>query len=156
MTIVSIETGSPFVDDWVVNPKGSAIARSEWNPEPREFTILAKEGRSWKRIYESRGGVEFSLQALSADGKSIIATGARGGDRVKVWSIPLDGSAISLQFEHPEHDVLYTVDDRFTGTPIGYQIGGGDMALTRPYLAQATHPLAGFTCTVGYDWGIGW
>lgn len=119
-----IETGTPFVEDWVVDPQGSPIARSEWNPELREFTILAKEGRSWKRIYESRGSLEFRLQALSADGKSIIATGSRGGDRVKAWSIPLDGGAISLQFEHPEHDLLYTVDDRFTGTPIGYQIGG--------------------------------
>lgn len=119
-----IETGNRFVENWLVDPQGKPIARSEWNPETREFTILAKEGRSWKRIYDSRGSVEFNLQALSADGKSIIATGARGGDRVKVWSIPLDGSAISLQFEHPEHDVLHTVDDRFTGAPIGYQIGG--------------------------------
>ena len=119
-----VETGSPFVKNWVIDPNGSAIARSEWNPELRAFTILAKDGGSWKRIYDSRGSVEFNLQALSADGKSIIATGARGGDRVKVWSIPLDGSAIRMQFEHPEHDVLYTVGDRFTGTPIGYQIGG--------------------------------
>lgn len=119
-----IELGTPFTASWIVDPKGLPVARSEWNPKLREFTILAKDGRSWKRIYDSRGSVEFNLQALSADGKSIFATGARGGDRVKVWSIPLDGSAISLQFEHPEHDVLYTVDDRFTGTPIGYQIGG--------------------------------
>ncbi len=119
-----IESGNRFVEHWLVDAQGKPIARSEWNPETRQFTILAKEGRSWKRIYDSRGRIEFNLQALSDDGKAIVATGARGGDRVKVWSIPLDGSAITLQFEHPEHDVLYTVDDRFTGAAIGYQIGG--------------------------------
>lgn len=119
-----IETGTPHVRDWVVDPQGRPVARSEWNSEQRDFTILAKDGRSWKRIYDSRGSVEFRLQAISADGKSIVATGSRGGDRVKIWNIPLDGSAISLAFEHPQYDVLHTVDDRFTGTPIGYQIGG--------------------------------
>lgn len=38
---------------------------------------------------------------------------------------------------------------------LGYQIGAGDMDLPRT-LSEAAHPLAGFTYTLGYAWGIGW
>lgn len=119
-----IESGSPYTETWLVNVAGQPAARSEWNPETRDFTILAKEGRSWKRVYSARGEIEFRLQAMSADGKTIFATGSRGGDRVKLWAIPVDGSSITVAFEDPENDVMYTVDDRFTGVPVGYQIGG--------------------------------
>lgn len=119
-----IETGSPYTRDWIIDSQGRPAARSEWNPDNREYTILVKDGKSWNRIYESRGTDEFQLQALTADGKAILATGARGGDREKVWSIPVDGGPISVHYEHAEFDVEHTVDDRFTGSPVGYQIGG--------------------------------
>ncbi|MGH8196751.1 MAG: alpha/beta fold hydrolase [Steroidobacteraceae bacterium] len=119
-----IETGSPYTRDWIIDAQGRPAARSEWNPDNREFTILVKGGKGWKRIYESRGTDEFRLQALAADGKAILATGARGGDREKVWSIPVDGGPITVHYEHPEFDIEHTVDDRFTGSPVGYQIGG--------------------------------
>lgn len=119
-----IETGSPYTRDWIIDAQGRPAARSEWNPDIREFTILAKDGKSWNRIYESHGTDEFQLQALTADGKAILATSARGGDREKVWSIPVDGGPITVHYEDPEFDVEHTVDDRFTGSPVGYQVGG--------------------------------
>jgi len=124
-----IETGSPYTSQWLTLADGTPAARSEWKPENREFTILVKHGRSWKKVYESRGEIEFRLQAMAADGTAILATSDRGGDRTRVWSIPVDGSAISVAYEHPEHDVLYTVDDRFTGAPAGYQIGGLEQSI---------------------------
>jgi dienelactone hydrolase len=119
-----IETGSPYTRDWIIDAQGRPTARSEWNAGIREFTILVKDGKSWDRIYESHGTDEFQLQALTADGKAILATSARGGDREKVWSIPVDGGPIAVHYEDPEFDVEHTVDDRFTGSPVGYQVGG--------------------------------
>jgi dienelactone hydrolase len=119
-----VETGSAFTEDWIIDAEGRPAARSEWVPETREFTILVKQGRGWEKIYEKRGEQEFQLQAMSADGLAILATGSRGSDREKLWRIPVDGSAVELAYEDPEHDVMYTIDDRFTGTPAGYQIGG--------------------------------
>ncbi len=119
-----VETGSQYTETWLVDAAGHAAARSEWNPENLDFTILAKIGKSWKKVYETRGEIEFKLQAMSADGKTIYATSSRGGDRLKLWAIPVDGSAITVAYEDPEHDVMFTVDDRFTGVPAGYQIGG--------------------------------
>ena len=46
-----IESGSPFTEDWVVDRAGQAVARSEWNPVTRNFLIMAKDGKGWKRIY---------------------------------------------------------------------------------------------------------
>ncbi|MBX3702711.1 MAG: S9 family peptidase [Steroidobacteraceae bacterium] len=124
-----VESGSPYTRQWLTLADGTPAARSEWNPENREFTILARQGRSWKKIYESRGDIEFRLQAMSADGATIFATSDRGGDRTRVWSIPVDGGPISVAYEHPEHDVMHTVDDRFTGAPAGYQIGGLEQSI---------------------------
>lgn len=119
-----IESGSPYTDDWIVDGAGRAIARSEWNPETRSYTILAKQGNLWKSIYSADIDYEFELIGLSADGRSLLARSARGSDKFKIWSIPVTGGELSLFYEHPEQDVTSIVTDRFSEAPVGFRIGG--------------------------------
>ena len=119
-----IESGSPYTDEWILDAAGRPVARSEWNPESRRYTILAKRGESWQSIYTAEIDYEFHLAGLSADGASLLARSPRGSDRFKVWTIPLSGGEPSLLYEHPRYDVLSVQFDRFSGAPTGYWVGG--------------------------------
>jgi dipeptidyl aminopeptidase/acylaminoacyl peptidase len=121
-----IESGSPYTRGWIVNRAGQAIARSDWNPETRRYSIFVKQGNNWKTIYSSEIDYDFNLLGLAADGQSLLAGSSRGLDKFKIWSIPVSGGDISLHFEHPEYDVESIVPDRFTGSPAGFGIGGPD------------------------------
>lgn len=124
-----IESGSPYTDDWILDAAGRPVARSEWNPESRRYSILAKRSAGWDPIYSAEIDYEFHLAGLSADGKSLLARSPRGSDRFKVWSIPLSGGEPVLLYEHPQYDVTSVRFDRFTGAPIGYRIGGPDPSI---------------------------
>lgn len=119
-----IESGSAFTNDWVVDRAGRAVARSDWNPVTRTFSILTKEDKSWRTIYSSELDYELDLAGLSADGQKILVRSARGSKKFKIWSIPVSGGDLSLYFEHPEEDVTSIVTDRFEGAPVGFRIGG--------------------------------
>ena len=121
-----IESGTPYTDAWILDPAGRPVARSDWNPESRRYTIFAKRGENWQPIYSAEIDYEFHLAGLSADGTSLLARSPRGSNRFKVWSIPLTGGEPSLLFEHPQFDVTSVQFDRFTGAPIGYAVGGPD------------------------------
>ncbi len=119
-----IESGSPYTDDWILDSSGRAVARSEWNPETRRYSILVKDRESWKTTYSAEIDYEFHLVGISADGKSLLARSPRGSDKFKIWSMPITGGELSMLYEHPEFDVTSIALDRFTGAPAGYRIGG--------------------------------
>jgi dipeptidyl aminopeptidase/acylaminoacyl peptidase len=119
-----IESGSPYTDTWIVNQAGRAVARSDWNPETRNYSILVKESSGWKSIFSAPIDYDFNLVGLSADGQSLLAESSRGSGKFKAWSIPIAGGDISLFYEHPEYDVTSVITDRFTGAPVGFGIGG--------------------------------
>ena len=119
-----VESGSPYTDDWILDATGRAVARADWNPETRKYSILAKEGQNWRTIYSAEIDYEFDLAGLSADGKSLLARSPRGSDRFKIWTIPIGGGEPTLLYEHPDFDVTSVTFDRFTNTPTGYRIGG--------------------------------
>jgi len=119
-----IESGSPYTDEWILDATGRAVARSEWNPETRKYSVLVKVNDSWTTAYSAEIDYEFDLAGISADGKSLLARSPRGSDRFKIWSIPITGGEPSLLFEHPEYDVTSIAFDRFTSAPAGYWIGG--------------------------------
>ena len=121
-----IESGSPYTISWILDGAGHAVARSDWNPETRNYSIHVKEGRGWKSIYSADIDYEFNLVGLSADEQSLLVRSARGSDRFKVWSLPLTGGELSIVYEHPEYDVTSIITDRFTGMPTGFGIGGPD------------------------------
>lgn len=121
-----IESGSPYTDEWVLDSAGRPVARSDWNPETRRYTILAKRGESWQSIYSAEIDYEFHLIGLSTDGGSLLARSPRGSNRFKIWTIPLTGGEPSLLYEDPQYDVTSVRFDRFTGAPVGYTVGGPD------------------------------
>jgi hypothetical protein len=87
-----IESGGPFTDDFLVDRSGKVVARTDWNPDAREFRVLVKSGSSWKEIAREPGRGAFSLEGLTADGTAILALSSRSGERGKLLALPLDGS----------------------------------------------------------------
>lgn len=119
-----IESGTVNTEDWILDPAGQPVARTEWDPESRRFSILAKQGGNWRTIFSEPIDYEFDVLGLGADGQSLLVRSPRGTERFKIWTIPLAGGALSLLYEHPEFDVTSLHFDRFTSLPAGYWTGG--------------------------------
>lgn len=118
-----LHAGTAFTLDWIVDAQGQPVARSEWNPANRDFRVLASTQGRWQEIYAAQDPYGLQPSGLTADGHALIALGSRGGNRVRAWRMPLDGSEVSLLFEGDE-DVEGVVVDRFTGAPVGLHLGG--------------------------------
>lgn len=123
-----IAAGTPFTEDWIVDAHGQPVARTEWNPDRREYQILANGGGNWRVIFTADNDRDFYPVCLDADGKALVALGTRGDDtkgaaHVKAWRVPLDGSAISLLYQG-DQDVENVIQDRFSGAPARFDLGG--------------------------------
>jgi dipeptidyl aminopeptidase/acylaminoacyl peptidase len=133
---VSVKTGSgrvmasgtPFTLHWVVDATGESIVRSDWNPTSQEFTVYVKAGLNWRRIHRTEGCRPLTLLAFDRELTAVIARGkACGeGDRGKLWSIPVDGSAAKVLYEDADLDLEFSQLDPFDGTVLGVQLGGAD------------------------------
>lgn len=122
----ALESGSVNTRDWILDPAGRPVARTENDPESRRFSILAKQGGSWKTIFSEEIDYEFEVLGLSADGQSLLIRSPRGAERFKIWSLPLTGGALAPVYEDPDFDVNSVRFDRFTAQPVGYWVGGPD------------------------------
>lgn len=125
-----VERGTPYTRQWLVDPQGVPIARTEWKADTRELTVLARDGMGWRPIFSHKGNDPMTLAGLGPDRKAIVAIGENDADRSKAWAIPLDGSAATVAFEDPHADVSSAIVDRDTGIVVGYWIGGTD---SRPH-----------------------
>lgn len=119
-----IERGTPFTWEWVVDGMGRPVARSEWMADSKTFTILARGDRGWRPIYTQKAGNTLMLAGLSRDGEAVVAVGMGQVDRVKAWSIPLDGSAAGVVFEDPLADIDDVIIDPYARTPVGFALAG--------------------------------
>lgn len=119
-----LESGSAYTSNWILDGRGRAVARSDWNPDTKLFSVLANDGKGWRTIYSAEIDYDFRLVGLTADGQSVLAISSRGTDKFKVWALPVAGGDMTLFYEHPEHDVVSVIHDRFTGAPAGFSIGG--------------------------------
>jgi dipeptidyl aminopeptidase/acylaminoacyl peptidase len=114
-----LATGTQYTEDWVVDAAGMPIARSEWLPEYNTYTILVRQGAGWKEIFKSQDGSKMALGGLDLAGKAIVALGANGTNRSQAWSIPLDGSAVTLLHANPEFDVDVAIYDENRNAVVG-------------------------------------
>jgi dipeptidyl aminopeptidase/acylaminoacyl peptidase len=121
-----IESGTVNTLDWILDPSGRPVARTEFDPESRRYSILAKQGDDWKAIFSEPIDYEFDVLGLGADGQSLLVRSPRGTDRFRIWTIPLTGGDVSPLYEHPEFDVTSMRFDRFTSLPAAYRTGGPD------------------------------
>ncbi|NJO13146.1 MAG: S9 family peptidase [Gammaproteobacteria bacterium] len=124
-----IEQGTQFTSGWVISPTGECVARIDYQPDPALFRILRKQGTGWHPIHEQTDGEELSVAGVTTDGSALIAIGALGGERRKLWRIALDGSGAKVELEHEAFDVTHVVHDPFTGAPIGAWLGGPDPSM---------------------------
>ncbi len=120
-----VDRGTAYTRTWLVDAEGQPVARSEWQPEPRDLSILARDARGWREVHRQRDTDDLTVLAgTTADGKALVMLGENGTDRVRAWAIARDGSGTSLLFEDPSADLDAALTDAWSGAVVGYQIGG--------------------------------
>lgn len=119
-----LESGTPFTNRWIVDARGQPVARSDWNPEMKDYSVHARQGRGWKKIFGADSDRELELVGLSIDGKTVVAIGTGDDDYLKAWTLPLDGQPMQKLHEDAARDVEWGITDRFTGAVVGLQLGG--------------------------------
>jgi dipeptidyl aminopeptidase/acylaminoacyl peptidase len=125
-----VDQGAQHADQWVVDPDGASMARSEWDQEQGAFSIFAKRGSGWAKIYSRHDGNRLSLDGLTADRKAIVCVGLDKDGRSKLLGIPLDGSEPRVLFEDKGAGVANVILDRLDARPIAVTLDGPEAALT--------------------------
>jgi len=122
-----IESGTQYTTDWLVDDTGAVVVRSDYNPKYDKFDIFVKDGRSWRGIYEVTNCESLSLIGFMADRKALLSLGrACGDERNKLWSMPLDGTAMTALFADPTLDVEDVYLDPIDNALLGVSLGGTD------------------------------
>jgi dipeptidyl aminopeptidase/acylaminoacyl peptidase len=147
-----LERGTQFTEDWVADPTGKITVRSEWDPTREKFSIHAKDGSGWRQLYEAGRCGQLGKLRLNADNTAVVVRGSRcGEDRVKLWSLPLDGSAMTALVEDPASDVLNLFTDPVDDTVIAASFAGSDMAM-RWLDPRAEKRRGGLIRSFGAEW----
>lgn len=119
--------GTPYTLDWLVDDTGKVIVRSEYQAKYDQFSIHAKQGAGWRKLYEAKGCDKLGLVSFTTDKSALLALGAScSDDKEKLWSIPLDGSPIKALVEDPDHSVDGIYRDPHDGKVLGAVLGGGN------------------------------
>jgi len=121
-----LESGTSFTEQWLANSKGQPVVRSEWNPELRRFSVLAKDGAGWRRILETTDGSDAYLPGLTSDDSAVLVVAYNGGARKALWSVRLDGTATVKLLEDPERDVAGLYWDPYDFAVQAARFGGVD------------------------------
>jgi dipeptidyl aminopeptidase/acylaminoacyl peptidase len=124
-----LESGTPFTSQWLANAKGDAVVRSEWNAEFARFSVLAKNGNSWKRILEVEKGDDSWLAGLVENDTAVAVVTHNADKRTTLWSMPLDGSPAKKLIDDAALEVEGIYTDPFDDRVVGVRLGGAD----RPY-----------------------
>ena len=119
-----IAHGDAFTDQWVVNAEGRPVARSEWRPSERRYTLYARHGDDWRQIYQRTDGLRPWLLGLDANAQAILASIPGGAGPRRVWEIPLDGSAPKPMLPTVRQGVLSVVFSRYGHRPTEVWVGG--------------------------------
>ncbi len=119
-----IDRGTPFTSGWLVTPVGAPLARAEWQPAKKEFSVHARDGGGWRVIHQQAGYDWMDLAGTTADGKSLVAVGENGTDRSRAWSLPLAGGPATVLHEDADGEVSAAITDPDTGIVVGVESGG--------------------------------
>jgi dipeptidyl aminopeptidase/acylaminoacyl peptidase len=119
-----LDSGTPFTAEWLADARGVPMVRSEWNAEFRRFSVLAKDGASWKRILEVENGGDSFLAGLIENDTAVAVVSHNGSPRATLWALPLDGSPARRLFDEPSLDAEGVVLDTYDGRPVGVRFSG--------------------------------
>ncbi len=150
-----ISMGTSFTIDWLADPSGKAIVRSEFVPKDKQFSVFSRQGSGWKQLYAAKGCDTMTLIDYSADLASIYALGSNcTGDRHKFWSIAMDGSGAKVVYEDAALDVAGVYRDPYDGKVLGLWLGGAEQpvhwldAAAEKRIAALTRSFGGKTVTL--------
>jgi dipeptidyl aminopeptidase/acylaminoacyl peptidase len=121
-----LESGTPFTAEWLADARGRAVVRSEWNAEFKRFSVLAKDGASWKRILEVENGGDSYLAGLIENDSAVAVVSRNGGPRSTLWAVPLNGSPARKLIDEPAMDVEGLILDPYDDRPVGVRMSGAD------------------------------
>ena len=119
-----VDRGTGYTVQWLVDPKGAPVGRTEWLADSQDFSVLGRDGAGWRVLHRLRGMDWLALAGSTADGRALVAVGENGKDRARAWALPLDGGAATVAFEDPAADVTAAIADEQTGVVVGYEVGG--------------------------------
>jgi dipeptidyl aminopeptidase/acylaminoacyl peptidase len=119
-----VASGNAFVQQWVVDANGAAVARAEWRAQGEVYSLYARSGSGWREILhlEHRGAP--TLHEVSPDGRTVYAIGGGDDARQRLWAIPLDGSPPRDLTANLKDDVVDFEYDPLTGATVGARTGG--------------------------------
>jgi dipeptidyl aminopeptidase/acylaminoacyl peptidase len=112
--------------DYAVDADGKLLARDKWAYDSHTFSVVAKRGATWTRVYEEKRRGPLQMLGPTADGTAVWLLGEDTDGRYKLWSLPLDGSPRKLVPEDPQHDVNRVTIDGDTGALEAVWVGPTD------------------------------
>ena len=121
-----IDNGSPFTVEWLADANGAAVARSEWNPEFRRFSVLVKKGNNWSRALEVENGGNSYIAGLIENDTAVALVSQNGQARTALWAVPLDGSPVRKLLEDPQLDIEAVSLDPHDRHPVAVRLSGAD------------------------------
>ena len=121
-----LDSGTPFTTEWLADAKGTPVVRSEWNPEFRKFSVLAKDGGGWRRLLEVENGGSSFLAGLIENDTAVAVVTRIGQEHSSLWSLPLDGTAARKLVEEPSLDAESIEIDSFDDRILGVRFGGAE------------------------------
>ncbi len=90
--------GTEHAIDWIVNAKGIAVAREEFDKDNQIHQISVREGDSgpWRKVYDKQVPLpEIGVYGLSADGKSLIVVDANESQFLALYAMSMADGTIS-------------------------------------------------------------
>jgi len=121
-----LDNGTPFTTEWLADARGTPVVRSEWNPEFRKFSVLAKNGGDWRRLLEVEDGGSSFLAGLIDNETAVAVVTRNGQEHSSLWSLPLDGSPAKKLVEEASLDAEGVTVDSFDDKIVGVRFGGAD------------------------------
>lgn len=123
-----VEKGSRLTSGWLLDADGKIFGRTEFDRKDQMRTVRVKEGNDYRVIFEDKDP-DFGVIGVAADRSSVIGIGARGGERIRLWSIPLSGAGPQPLYAHPQHDVEGVILDTYDRSLKGVRLGGIDQQI---------------------------
>jgi dipeptidyl aminopeptidase/acylaminoacyl peptidase len=120
-----IKAGIDTTAYWVVDRKGRAVAREDWDWLHDAYRVLAlKDDGGVKEILRRDDKEHPRLAGLLADGSALVLLATNGLKHQAAWALPLDGSPMEVLAESPNADITNVVRDPYSGAIVGVWLSG--------------------------------
>lgn len=118
-----VRAGSAYTIDWVLDRNSQPVARVEWNPDGKRFSILYRQGQGWTEIFKLTTGERPIVRGETDDG-SLLIFGALDRSRSALWRLPVAGGAPQLLLEDEQHDITFPLFDTYLPRVLGVWLEG--------------------------------